>query len=30
MLEVNILASIKNTKSNKGNLGDLFGYILME
>ena len=30
MFEINILASVNNPKSNRGNLGDLFSYELME
>ena len=30
MLEINVLTSVKNPKSNRGNLGDIFGYKLME
>lgn len=30
MNEIYILASVKNPLSKKGNLGDIFGYILME
>lgn len=30
MNQISILASVKNPLCNKGNLGDIFGYILME
>jgi len=30
MFDINILASTRNPKSNRGNLGDIFGYKLME
>lgn len=30
MFDINIFASVRNPKSNRGNLGDIFGYKLME